>query len=152
MVIVSHDRHLLRTSCDQLLLVNDGRVDEFKDDLDAYPRWLAEQRRKQSSQDAPAPESSSHSAGARKERKRQEAERRRQQQPLRNRLRELEHRLERLSARQSKLEDALGQPDIYADTNRLQLRNLLTEKGEVDRQLSDSEEEWLQTSEQLESA
>ena len=152
MVIVSHDRHLLRTSCDQLLLVSGGRVDEFKDDLDAYPRWLAEQRREQSSQGAPAPESPSHSSGARKERKRQEAERRRQQQPLRNRLRELEHRLERLSTRQSELEDALGQSDIYDEANRPQLRNLLTEKGELDRQLSDSEEEWLQTSEQLESA
>ena len=43
LVLVSHDRHLLRVSCDRLLLVHDGRVDDFPLSLDDYPQWLAEQ-------------------------------------------------------------------------------------------------------------
>ncbi len=105
MVLVSHDRHLLRTTCDQLLLVNDGNVTEFKGDLDDYPRWLAERERySTTTSDA---EEKEHSATARKDRKRQEAERRRQLQPLRNKLKKLEQQLERLSDSQAVLENTL---------------------------------------------
>ncbi len=87
MVIVSHDRHLLRITSDRLLLVNAGRVEEFRDSLDEYPRWLA-------SRSTPEPVPSeradaAHTAGMRKERKRAEAERRRGLQPLKRRLTEL---------------------------------------------------------------
>jgi ABC-type sulfate/molybdate transport systems ATPase subunit len=44
MVFVSHDRHLLRTCADELLLVADGKAVEFDGDLDDYAAWLASQR------------------------------------------------------------------------------------------------------------
>ena len=44
-VVVSHDRHLLRSVTDQLLLVADGKVQPFDGDLDDYRLWLAEQKK-----------------------------------------------------------------------------------------------------------
>ncbi|MES9858102.1 MAG: ATP-binding cassette domain-containing protein [Sedimenticola sp.] len=147
MVLVSHDRHLLRTTCDQLLLVNNGQVTEFKGDLDDYPRWLAERERGDLvSNDEDEKE---HSATARKERKRQEAERRRQLQPQRNKLKKLEQQLEQLSDNQAKLESTLAQTEIYEEQNKSQLKKLLTEKSRVDRSLNETEESWLQVSEAL---
>ncbi|MEJ1354489.1 MAG: ATP-binding cassette domain-containing protein [Candidatus Sedimenticola sp. (ex Thyasira tokunagai)] len=150
MVLVSHDRHLLRTTCDQLLLVNDGNVAEFKGDLDDYPRWLAERERySTTTSDA---EEKEHSATARKDRKRQEAERRRQLQPLRNKLKKLEQQLERLSDSQAVLEKTLAEAEIYEERNRARLKELLTEKSGVDRNLIETEESWLLASEELEQA
>jgi ATP-binding cassette subfamily F protein 3 len=153
MVIVSHDRHLLRSSCDLLLLVDGGRVDEFRDDLDDYPRWLAERRAAtQPAIDETLPCDKAHSATSRKERKRQEARRRRQLQPLRNELRQLEARLDELGQRQKALEQKLTQRELYGEASKERLKELLTEKVEVDRLLSDTEEAWMEMGERLESA
>jgi len=150
MVVVSHDRHLLRTTTDNLLLVNAGSAAEFNDDLDSYPRWLAEQNRAEDSlgTDSQQP----HSAVARKEQKRLEAERRRQLQPLRNRLKSLERDLDRLHLKQTKLEQALAGQEIYDEANKERLKALVVEKAENDQALEMVEEAWLETSEALESA
>jgi len=149
MVIVSHDRHLLRTTTDSLLLVNAAAATEFKDDLDSYPRWLAEQRRVSE----PANEvSQPHRAVARKEQKRQEADRRRQLQPLRNRLKALEKELDQLHQNQARLEQALAGQGIYDEINKERLKALVMEKAENDQALEGVEEAWLETSEALESS
>ena len=46
LVVISHDRHLLRSVCDELLIVHDGIVDRFTLSLDDYPSWLKEQEEK----------------------------------------------------------------------------------------------------------
>ncbi|MCP4284937.1 MAG: ATP-binding cassette domain-containing protein [Gammaproteobacteria bacterium] len=149
MVIVSHDRHLLRTTTDSLLLVNAAAATEFKDDLDSYPRWLTEQRRVSE----PANEvSQPHRAVARKEQKRQEADRRRQLQPLRNRLKALEKELDQLHQDQARLEQALAGQGIYDEINKERLKALVMEKAENDQALEGVEEAWLETSEALESS
>ncbi len=149
MVIVSHDRHLLRTTTDSLLLVNASAATEFKDDLDSYPRWLTEQRRVSE----PANEvSQPHRAVARKEQKRQEADRRRQLQPLRNRLKALEKELDQLHQDQARLEQALAGQGIYDEINKERLKALVMEKAENDQALEGVEEAWLETSEALESS
>ena len=149
MVVVSHDRHLLRTTTDSLLLVNAGRADEFNDDLDSYPRWLAEQSRAE--EPAKADAQQPHSAVARKEQKRQDAERRRQRQPLRDRLRVLEKELDRLHRNQTELEQALAGQEIYQEVNKERLKALVVEKAENDQAMVKVEEAWLETSEALES-
>jgi len=153
MVIVSHDRHLLRTTTDQLLLVDDGRLDEFKDELDAYPRWLAERQRKQTADNGTETAANpAHSAEARKSRKRQQAQRRQQLQPLRNRVRKLEQTMAKLSDRQQELEQALADTGLYTDARKAELRQLLEEKAQIDRKLTSAEEQWLEASETLEQA
>ncbi len=150
MVVVSHDRHLLRTTTDSLLLVNAGTVTEFNDDLDSYPRWLAERNREE--EPANADPQLPHGAVSRKEQKRLDAERRRQLQPLRNRLRELEGDLDRLHRKQTALEQALADPELYDEANKGRLKELVVEKAENDQALAAVEEAWLEASEAMETA
>ncbi len=149
MVIVSHDRHLLRTSSDQLLLVNRGRVEEFKGDLDDYPRWLADNRSGVEEKSSNA-EPQEHSATARRERKRREAEQRQLLQPLRRKGEQLEKALAELSQQQAELEQRLADPEIYSDGQKATLQQLLKQKRQIDAELGTTEEEWLQTVEELE--
>jgi ATP-binding cassette subfamily F protein 3 len=150
MVIVSHDRHLLRTCTDLLLLINNTKAEEFKGDLDDYPRWLLDNREQASDKDGTDKPQNEHSANARKDRKRQEAEKRRLLQPLRNKLKQLEQQMEQLATKQKQLELELARPEVYEDTNREKLKQLLAEKAATDRELSSTEEEWLTTEEELE--
>ena len=147
-VLVSHDRHLLRTVTDSFILVADGRAQPFAGDLDDYRNWLdqEERSRESTSDDDKTP----HSAAARRDRKRQEAEQRQRLQPLRNELRKLEDRLAGLQARQAELETALGDPAMYAAGEKERLNRLLLEKADLDKQLAASEERWLEISESLE--
>jgi ATP-binding cassette subfamily F protein 3 len=147
-VLVSHDRHLLRLTADRLVLVHDGRVSEFGDSLDDYPSWLAERSRQE--RGAPRDATPLTGAAARKERKRLEAERRRQLQPLRRKIGEAEAELAQLHARQEQLQHGLAAPEIYADANKAQLKALLMEKADVDSRCEALERQWLQDCEQLE--
>jgi ATP-binding cassette subfamily F protein 3 len=151
MLIVSHDRHLLRITSDRLWLVYDGGIEDFSGDLDDYPAWLMEHRRRlqEPVERAGTPE---HSALARKERKRQAAEQRRQQQPLRDSLRKLEQALSRHQQQQQDLEDRLADNALYQAENKEALRQCIEEKARVDRMIEDAEASWLEISEKLEAA
>jgi ATP-binding cassette subfamily F protein 3 len=147
-VLVSHDRHLLRVTADRLVLVHDSRVDEFPGSLDDYPGWLAEQHRQVGV--SPRDTGSVTSAAARKDRKRQEAEQRRQLQPLREKIRTAEATLAQLHTRQEQLQESLADPAIYSDANKARLKALLLEKAELDRRCEALEMQWLLDSERLE--
>src|SRR5690606_11701472 len=79
MVIVSHDRFLLRSVTDRWLLVADGSVQEYDGDLEEYRAWLADRRARQGER----PDLAGKAGGvqARKDRKRAEAEQRQREQP-----------------------------------------------------------------------
>jgi ATP-binding cassette subfamily F protein 3 len=147
MVLVSHDRHLLRVTCDRLVLVHAGRVDDFPGSLDDYPQWLSEQNRQ--SRTAPG-NTDANGAAVRKERKRQEAEQRRQLQPLRQRITTAEAALAGVHARQHDLERRLAEPGLYRPENKTALNGLLREKADVDRECEALEQDWLEACEQLE--
>ncbi|NNF52623.1 MAG: ATP-binding cassette domain-containing protein, partial [Gammaproteobacteria bacterium] len=100
MVIVSHDRHLLRLTVDRLLLVTDGAVDEFDGSLEDYPKWMSDREKNKSNGAGKAAGTgvAAGSAQARKEKKRREAERRQALAPLRKQLESSEKELERLNA------------------------------------------------------
>jgi len=149
LVVVSHDRHLLRSVTDTLLLVDSGKVSEFDGDLEDYRSWLSEQQREENTREAG---SSENSAAARKERKRIEAEQRQRLQPLRKELQTLEKRLDTLQQKKTALEQQLGDPDLYGDTRKDDLKALLQEKGKIDQGLAETEERWLELSEELEQA
>ena len=152
MVIVSHDRHLLRVTCDQLLLVHDRRVDDFPLSLDDYPKWLSEQNR-QAAADTSTTDNAGdelNNAAARKDRKRLEAEQRQRLQPLRKRVTQAETKLEKLHAAQAELEKQLADPDIYSEHNKQKLQQCLLKKADADKQCEAVETEWMQASEELE--
>ncbi len=153
MVVVSHDRHLLRATADQLLVVADGQVTEFDGDLDDYRRWLEERRRAESAPSASARDGSDpNSAVGRRERRREEAERRHRLKPLRHDLEAAEKKLESLSEQKRALEEQLADQGLYEAEAKDRLTALLREKGRVDQELAEAEEAWLTAGEALELA
>jgi ATP-binding cassette subfamily F protein 3 len=151
MLMVSHDRHLLRITTDRLWLVHAGRADDFQGDLDDYPAWLIEQRRSATGELRGTPQGD-HTASARKDRKRQQAERRRRLQPLKNELKKLEQQIAALQQQRQTLELQLTDNTLYHTSRKSELRSRLAEKADVDRQLDMAEARWLEIGEQIEAA
>jgi ATP-binding cassette subfamily F protein 3 len=149
MVIVSHDRFLLRSVTDRWLMVADGTVQEYDGDLDEYRNYLSERRARE--QQSPTASGKADSAQSRKDRKRTEAEQRQRQQPLRKKVKELEARLETLTQRCADIEKQLA-GDVYGHDNRDKLKELLLEQARAKTELSEVEESWLEASEALQQA
>ncbi len=143
LVVVSHDRHLLRSSCDELVLVHDGQVSPFDGDLDDYRQWLS--RAETGSESSGG--GGSNQRAEHRERKRREARQRNElaakRRPLEHELRQLERQLEQLSLTRQTLEQALSDPDIYQPEQKAQLHTLLQQQAENQQQLAQVEEAWL---------
>jgi ATP-binding cassette subfamily F protein 3 len=146
MVVVSHDRHLLRTVADDLLLVDAGRVQAFDGDLDDYRRWLKEQERERGNNEA----TQDNNGSSKKQQRQQAAEQRRLLQPLQNKLRKLEQQLDRLHADKQTAQEQLLDNTLYEEANKAKLTQVLHRQREIESQLQVVEAEWLQVSEDLE--
>jgi len=146
MVIVSHDRHLLRAVADQYWLVVDGAVSAYQGDLDDYARWLSQRRRQPG---APAP---SAPGVDRRGQRRLEARKRQALQPLRAECRRLEKALDRVHRRRQALEHELADPALYEEDAKESLKGLLIDKARLDHELQSIEEAWLAAGEKLEAA
>ncbi|MDE9437256.1 ABC transporter ATP-binding protein [Xenorhabdus bovienii] len=161
LVVVSHDRHLLRSTTDELYLVHDGEVEPFTGDLEDYQQWLTEQQRQQtrenqekekaaSSPDASMNGAQNYSAQERKDQKRREAEFRNQTQPLRKQLTALEKQMEKLGTALAGWEEKLSDNTIYENDRKTELTECLQQQTQTKSKLEDAEMEWLDIQEQLE--
>ncbi|MGH1470426.1 MAG: ATP-binding cassette domain-containing protein [Cellvibrionaceae bacterium] len=153
-IVVSHDRHLLRNSADELLLVSNQKITPYNDDLDEYENWLLNQSAQPSNissvnNSAEEPENSSAS---KKEQRQQAAQNRNQLKPLTNKIKKLEAQLEKLQKQQSDLEEKLADTTLYEDSNKDKLQALLKEQATINQALESTEEEWLEKQEELEIA
>jgi len=152
-VMVSHDRHMLRSVCDRLLLVANGTMMPFDGDLDDYGRWLQQQRNEQKGQTSSAKEvEGDNSAQAKKQRRQQEAERRKRLQPLMNKLKKLEKQLESYTAQLTEVEETLADSAIYQEAESMRLKEQLSLQVKLKSQCEQVELEWLEVSEELELA
>ena len=150
MLIVSHDRYLLRATCDSFWLVNAGRLDEFRGDLEDYRQWLA--GRDVTDRATETDLNETLPALSRKEQKRLEAEQRQRLSPLKKSVDRLEKQVEKLQLRNSELEALLADSDLYSDERKEQLRQLLEEKQSNDATLGEAEEQWMEAMEAYEEA
>lgn len=151
LVVVSHDRHLLRATTDDLYLVHGGQVENFAGDLEDYQQWLADQQREQNSLSKSIDKSdNSNSAQARKEQKRRDAEKRTQTQPLRKQLEKLEQQMAQWQVKLTEIESLLSDSSIYEASRKAELTQLLTQRSTTQAALETCEEEWLSTQETLE--
>lgn len=152
LIVVSHDRHLLRTVTDDFLLVADGRAQPFDGDLDDYRNWLNEQQRAASRDTPSRPEGGS--ANERREQKRQAAERRQQlalqRKPFDQQIRRIEQRMDTLHQEQKRLDTTLADPASYEEASKTRLKEWLLRKAEVDRELARLESDWLAAQEAIE--
>ena len=150
MILVSHDRNLIKSTTDELFLVHDGCMEEYKGDLDDYSNWLIQQRQQERSEGKGGKEPSSNSAQQKKGQKRLEAERRQQLRPLRQKVEKLETQQEKLQAQLDEVEQNLADPDIYANSAKDKLKMRLEQQAELKKQLHDTEEQWVMALEELE--
>lgn len=161
LVVVSHDRHLLRSTVNEFYLVHNHKVEEFKGDLDDYQKWLNEQNAlanepksvlAKNSENATACEltANENSAANRKEQKRLEAERRQQTAPLRKKITQLEKELEKATEKLNKLEEMLGDSELYEAENKAKLTETLAQQVETKKQVEEIEMQWLEAQEELE--
>lgn len=148
MLLVSHDRHLLKSTVDNLYLVADGKVQEFEGDLEDYGRWLSDYRHEQPSTDSSAvanPEKTDKRA------QRQAAAALRQQlAPHKKQADKLEKQLETTQAELAQIEQQLSDSTLYDNARKDELKQLLAEQSKLKTQEQALEESWLECLEQLE--
>jgi ATP-binding cassette subfamily F protein 3 len=169
-VLVSHDRHLLRTVADEFYVVHAGKALPFDGDLEDYAKWLSETDSEAPAARASGPSASSgnsasssadsstaaakrepETAESRKHRKREEAERRNKLTPLRAAIEKSERDMDRLTRERAEVETALAAPDIYSDAAKDRLRKLMDQQARLTRELEQAETQWLENTERLES-
>lgn len=148
-VLVSHDRHLLRSVCDDVWLVAAGKVEAFDGSVDDYPQWLATHKSQLKADTSLAP--ATKSTASRKQQKKRKAEFRKLHQDKFNQVRQLEAALEKLSMRKKMLEQQLADPSIYQQSKKSQLASVLDEQQQVNTAFQKTEDNWFELSATLES-
>lgn len=158
LVVVSHDRHLLRSTVSEFYLVHNQQVESFDGDLEDYQKWLNEQALLLKNSEEHSAETANsdninntnNSANARKEQKRREAELRQQTAPLRKALTGYEAQIEQVSTQLNNIEQQLADSKLYLAENKAKLTALLAEQTHCKKQLEEAEEQSLQVQEALE--
>jgi ATP-binding cassette subfamily F protein 3 len=167
MLLVSHDRHLLRTTVDSFWIVTDGGVQEFDGDLEDYRDWLAQHQANARKQDAIARDAGKPATlgtaavqdtqavvGDRKNQKREQAQERQRlaqlRKPLETKLKTVEKELEQTQMQVRTLDERIADPDLYSDARRQERMETLAKHGELTKCASELEDRWLSLQEELE--
>ncbi|WP_284893051.1 ATP-binding cassette domain-containing protein [Cobetia amphilecti] len=153
-ILVSHDRHLLRACVDEFWCIADGRVTPFDGDLDDYRAWLkarveGERREARAQKDAYAGTDSTRTPD-RKEARRQAAELREKLRPLKKVSDKAEQKMSKAQGELDKIEEALGDATLYEADRKAELTKLLASQGEIKSRLDEAEAEWFEAQEALE--
>ncbi|MBB1594735.1 ABC transporter [Achromobacter sp. UMC46] len=154
MLLVSHDRHLLRTTVDSFWIVADGAVREFDGDLEDYRDWLAARNAGERAEAARENAEGSEPVVDRKAQRRAEAEQRQRlsalRKPLESKLAKVESDMEKLRAKLHALDAVIADPDLYSDARRAERQKVMAEHGEHGKRIDELEEQWLEIQGSLE--
>ena len=145
-VLVSHDRALIRTCCDTLLHVGRGRVSDYEGDLDDYARLL-----QRDGEPVPTIPQATQ-GGNRREDRRDRAEQRAKVAPLRKQLQRVEQRIAKLDKDKRELDNKLADPTLYADTSTAQMLELTQRSAGIGSEIEALEQEWLEAQHELDRA
>ena len=163
LVVVAHDRHLLRLVTDELWLIDDGTLRPFDGDLDDYVNWLRH-RQKGAGQLIERPTDGQNKKGKdvglkaqqqtrpSKSTRQERAKQRVRVKPLRDSLDRIEKEIDKATKVQQQLDQQLADPEIYNEANRSQLRELLFDQARNAQLHQELEGRWLEASELLEQA
>jgi len=168
LVVVSHDRHLLRATTDQFIIVADGRLQPFDGDLDDYKDWLFQTKLGKGTNVLPAAGKDNKTAFPatptiaepaapvvdKKEQKRQDAEQRQRvatlRKPLDTKIKTLETQIAKRNEQKALVDAQLAEPAIYDAANKAKLKTLMADQAYYTKDLAQLEGEWLKLQEQLE--
>ena len=146
LVVISHDRHLLRNTVDEFYLVANKTVEEFKGDLGDYQQWLKDFVRYSPVED----ESVLTTATDKKANRKKAARDREKVAPITKRIRNLEGSMHSLEEQLQEIERQLSDQNLYIDDKKADLGSILSSQGDIKRQLKDIEEQWLNCQAELE--
>lgn len=158
-LLVSHDRHLLRSTTDEFMIVADGNITEFDGDLDDYQQWLINRKADERQESNLAKQNERTANGEsiavdRRAQRRQEAEDRQRlsvlKKPLVKELNQVEAQLEKITTRLEELQEAMVDESFYTDANRDNRIAQLSEHGQLETQKNELEERWLTLNEEIE--
>jgi ATP-binding cassette subfamily F protein 3 len=164
LVVVSHDRHLLRATTDQFIIVADGKLQPFDGDLDDYKDWLFKTKLGKGTTVLPVvnkqddlPQVSpvaAHSAIDKRDQKKLDAETRQrisaQRKPIEARLKRVEEKIAKRNAQMTEIETKLSNQSIYDTAKKAELKTILTDQTYYKKDLEQLEAEWLKEQEALE--
>lgn len=145
LIVVSHDRHLIRSVTDKLIFVDEGTVQVFSGDLDDYQHWVEDKKNINNTEKA------IEEGVSRKDQRRLEAEKRKKLKPLRDILLKVEKTVDQFHREQTEIEQALSDATIYQEAQKEQLKKILKRKGELDLLVQGAENRWLEITEEMES-
>ena len=157
-VLVSHERQLIASVCDELLLVHNGNCREFDGDLVAYADWLRQARiEMMKTANTPAApiqsqvETKTVVSKVDKEAQRKEAAQRREQtRPIRKNIEKCEKDIEKLQPRLAEIESSLANTGLYEASRKNELMKLMNEQTELKAKLESAEEKMLELMMELE--
>jgi ATP-binding cassette subfamily F protein 3 len=144
LILVSHDRHMLRNTVEELLLVHDGKVEEYREDLEGYERWILSSYRQQ---DKPPSQSGDNS---RREKRQQAAVQREKLRPLKKELTKTENEMASVEQELATLQKQLADTDLYSEQRRQELADMVKREGELKTLAAQLEERWLEQQQTLE--
>jgi len=144
LILVSHDRHMLRNTVEELLLVHDGKVEEYREDLEGYERWILSSYKPPDKTDSPTADSS------RKEKRQQAAAQRDKLRPLKKKLDKTEAEMAEVEIALEKLQITLGDTDLYTAARKGDLAALLLQEGELKARAEQLEESWFEQQQTME--
>jgi ATP-binding cassette subfamily F protein 3 len=156
LVVISHDRHLLKNTVDEFYLVANHSINLFDGDLADYQQWLKESLQ-QSKNEVPDPSDKNDSNSAdtdkvdKKLLRQQEAARREQLKPLNNLIKKTEKEIENQQKKFEIIQKKLSSELLYTDDNKKQLQELLQEQGRLGVSIEELEEKWMNAHEEIES-
>ncbi len=154
LLVISHDRHLLRSVCDDLYVVHSGKLHELRRPLDEYSSWLKEHETAAAEKPEKAASSSKQDRPSSKKQNRQaDAQRRLMLKPHLDSVRKIESQLEKLKTELNQLDLQLSDETLYSDPERVQdIQQWTRRQTEIRTQIADLEWQWLEASEKLENA
>mgnify|MGYP001430570444 FL=1 len=163
LVVVAHDRHLLRLVTDELWLIDDGSLRRFEGDLDDYVVWLRQRQKgtgkaieshadKQSKKGKDIGTKDEPKGRRSKSTRQEKAKQRVKIKPLRDNLNRIEKEIDKATEARLRLDQELANPEIYSEANKDQLRELLFDQARNAQVHQELESRWLEASELLEQA
>jgi len=135
-VLISHDRHLLANTVDEFLIINEGKIERFNGDLLDYRKMILQGPHKESS--------------ANKEDNEDKVKNRKDLKKIKTQILALEKTLKRLNRKLAETQEFLNSPELYNDSSKMNLHDLLRDQVNLDTEIKSTEQEWLELNEELE--
>ena len=135
-VLISHDRHLLANTVDEFLIINKGKIERFNGDLLDYRKMILQ---------GPYKESSTN-----KEDNEDKIKNRKDLKKIKTQILAIEKTLKRLNRKLAETQEFLNSPELYNDSSKMNLHDLLRDQVNLDTEIKSTEQEWLELNEELE--